>query len=489
MLEVLFNQFASAEEFKPDFALMMAEFDLWILDSLLKQLAVLAVVSRDLINVFMVILRSACCKVSQLAQCEVAVDVTDLEKRCAQIRSGIDGVVRLQSERSATSFYFPDMEGDLPTVRDLRIQLSVTDRLDASRPAEDFGAIQSRAYKNLAGIPLLSDEATVAQLLGYVNSLHGSSSAESRLLLLSTVEREMRRYSQAFDQEHGADALTQLEAILAAYSACLVAYTQSLPVNSELPVALRSKELLVTWIVYCLVHSANKRVHTVMAGFGVALRAEDLRHLVLADRADLKAALSVHSYLRAECTSRALFSQRCPLVSFQFAEQFAYKNQRMCAMWTTEQITAAHRKTRHWNEVLTKQAQAKVHRAAIATLAAEISSFKYTAMPCVGDRTHKQRVLRQREEDTMDEMSSRLRSLNSALAATLVAPAPVIQPLPEDQSLAPSECYSFCTCLKTCGCFRASVLLLRPCFSPGAPSLDNLLMRTKLGPKWRIQQL
>jgi hypothetical protein len=62
----------------------------------------------------------------------------------------------------------------------------------------------------------------------------------------------------------------------------------------------RSRELVVAWAGYCLFDAAARHTHpTQMREGGVALLWQDLRHLVLSDRAITDTALHIADYLRA----------------------------------------------------------------------------------------------------------------------------------------------------------------------------------------------
>lgn len=108
------------------------------------------------------------------------------------------------------------------------------------------------------------------------------------------------------------DKMAHLEAAVDAYRSLLQRFMQTEAAEACMKVELKSRELLVVWVAYCLMHASARRQHpSIMAGFCVALDWQDLRHLVLSDKDAVDAMLSVSAYLHKHSVSnRPLFSLR-----------------------------------------------------------------------------------------------------------------------------------------------------------------------------------
>ena len=72
-------------------------------------------------------------------------------------------------------------------------------------------------------------------------------------------------------------------------------------------VELHSREVLVAFTAYCLIHAATAADVPWLTQYGVGLTWQDLSHLVLADRAACDAALAVAAYLRQHTNESPIF--------------------------------------------------------------------------------------------------------------------------------------------------------------------------------------
>lgn len=138
-------------------------------------------------------------------------------------------------------------------------------------------------------------------------------------------------------------------------------------------VEVQSRELLVIWVAFCLMHSAAFHVHgAVMHGFGVPLDFKDLRHLVLSDRKASDTVLIVADYLRPFSTAQAIFSLRLEDATFELGERYARAH--LLTVWKQEKEDASIRVKRHWEEVLRKQKLAQKIRNELANIREEKAS-------------------------------------------------------------------------------------------------------------------
>ncbi|KAK3282683.1 hypothetical protein CYMTET_9588 [Cymbomonas tetramitiformis] len=153
--------------------------------------------------------------------------------------------------------------------------------------------------------------------------------------------------------------------------------------HARMEVELRSRETLVTWIAFCIIHAATCKDHRVVEEYAVALRWEDLQYLVLGEKQAMDAALRVCTYLRSCSTQQRdkppVFSMRDDggKGTFAMAVDFARSDHTLQLLWQQEQEDAASRQQGHFEEVQRKQASAARWREHIDEL--EISKAEVDA--------------------------------------------------------------------------------------------------------------
>lgn len=207
-------------------------------------------------------------------------------------------------------------------------------------------------------------------------------------------------------------------------------------------VELRSRGLLVTWAAYCMADAAACNAHPLVASYGVSLRADDLRHLVLSDRQAVDALLGVAAYLRRR-QGRPLFSLADGGgATLRFADSFAAADGGMTSTLQQEQAAAAARQAEHWRQVQEKQRKVAQLRAQLLRekqkeAAAQVAyDDAFSAWNNSRDLYGTLKKERDRCESKLDDARSNVSRTEALLKVALKAPQPVIQPLPQDASLA-----------------------------------------------------
>ncbi len=268
-----------------------------------------------------------------------------------------------QAKKTADAFILPPLTVGESDVRNMDLDSSGFEvKTELVKVEAGLEEIQKRALQNLGGLPILKTECSVAELLVYAQSIQARNQPNARLLLITTVEscfhrwaelltpptaltaakKKVKRVAHCLDAQ---DAMTHLEELLGIYRKAMCAF-KSVPADAELQSVLRSRELLVVWTAYCLVFQSAKRTHEKHMGeFGVALRPQDLCHLVLNDKAAWDAALRVHHFLGRESVGmKPLFSFRDHLPTFAFAEAIAGGTPSIVKVWKEEQAAALRRR-------------------------------------------------------------------------------------------------------------------------------------------------
>ncbi|EFJ48301.1 hypothetical protein VOLCADRAFT_104794 [Volvox carteri f. nagariensis] len=357
--------------------------------------------------------------------------------------------------------------------------------------AEEQGlaAARQRAERNLGSLPLLPEHASFSQILKSMSDPGPwrdlSSDVAAQLVLRSVEGVLFRRALQQLGGGSGGDdtgharldlgegEVAALENVVDEYRAALQRFlSRQGPGSGAVMVAeLRSREVLVVWVAYCLIHAAACRAHPLMASRGGTFAShEALRHLVLSDRLAVDAALSVAAYLQG-CRQRAVAaggSRQADLFSLRdggvgtmaFAEDYVAACPVLQGILTADQADAAERVTAHWKEVQRKQqlaAQLRItlakqemeqaqlnrelqqHKAKLAALEAELKAYHFWQ----GAEQHATRDKVVSVQSEVLGAESKLLAINAEICRTRCqlseaekAPPPVVQPLPSDANLA-----------------------------------------------------
>jgi hypothetical protein len=200
-------------------------------------------------------------------------------------------------------------------------------------------------------------------------------------------------------------------------------------------VELRSREVLLTWAAFCMVHAATGNNYTILRGYGVSLRWQDLRHLVLSDRAACDALLAVAAYLQEHTKpGRGVFTlSDGGAATIEMARGYARCDAELAGLLEKEKAAAAERKAKHWQEVTRKKAEAasfrrQLHREQAAVDAAQ-RAYDDAHANLFTKLVSSDRVTKCQEALSAAKIAHA--STRSALLRSLAPPSPVIQPLPK----------------------------------------------------------
>ncbi|OWZ16492.1 hypothetical protein PHMEG_0009705 [Phytophthora megakarya] len=181
--------------------------------------------------------------------------------------------------------------------------------------------------------------------------------------------------------------------------------------TSILDVEQRSREMLVMWIAFCLVHQRIINEVPLCTQYNIALEWRDLKVAVLRDKAAISALQTVAKYIRTwnqKTHGYPLFHLTNQAPTFAFGQEFGLSS--------TNMMAAYHREIENWEaheRAMWRQIEEKKER--VAKLRVEISDLTY-------ELTSKTHALEQEEQ--------RLDYLYPASQGTLVAPPYLVRPLP-----------------------------------------------------------
>ena len=370
--------------------MMLAKFDLWVLDSLLEHQKAEAgsAMSRRVVEIWaMHVLQQATIKLGALA--DDGYDVQRLEEHCEHARRCIEALAQ-QRHGTASTCLLPE-KLSMPMLSYSHMTLHVPDSssptsVDASG---DIGSMRSLAKENLGGLAWLDvGSADINDLQSWMKKLSPVHSATSVQLQLVIVAMESWLYRLSLKLKKslvpsrlgGEPFVKSLEWSLDFYRLSMDTFRDTIIEEGSrsqmMMVELRSREWLCVWIAYCLVHKELKHMVPLVGKYGVALRWKDLEHLVLSHRDAWEATTHVKDYLQDHygLAQQPLFCLRGKTATYPFAERYAEGDVSMEEIWGRESRQAADREDRQWEQIKRQQEAAKTLRLEIRKLSADVAA-------------------------------------------------------------------------------------------------------------------
>lgn len=433
------------------FDFKLAEFQLWLLERYLTCPSNTGNSKRDIEDVGMEMLCTVTREFGFLA--DKGFDIEVYEVRCIQARNTIDELACHARKDSWLSMKLPDMNVSKPRTHNIILQIPMDVVPTATKERITGSAVRDLAAKNLGQLHILEDRRdSVSALLSWTKTLPKEPMALSLQLLLSTVDDVFYELVGTVGRNLTREKsfISCIEEIIDIYRSRMDTFQGLVTGSGHMVVELRSRELLCVYIAFCLVHDAVQTGQPLLQRYGVALRWMDLRHLVLGDQRAWDAAHKVQIYLQAKDSqsSQPLFSLRCPVSTFYFAEEYGRSDSSLQEVWSKEKAEAAERQDKHFNEVKEKQRRARVIRQEISELELTISLLEAEratkdaelAEVAYGTQFSATRLWLHREKDGLSreitQEGLKLGNAQTRLKEAEKAPPPVFQPLPRNESLA-----------------------------------------------------
>jgi len=444
----------------PLFWRSMAELKLWITERVVALAQQQASHPMSLFNASMSsakqMLQATVLESNALAEREMIA----IEARCVLAGLHLDQAVQSRADESAESNSLPLVSRtDVPT-RCPRLQVPA--KTLPAHVSSSLEAARKLACANLGWLPAPpscapSDWAALSKWLDHPrlqpNEVVRSSNLAAALLVLRSVEAFVFRVAisefatssglrspgvhagmHSIAQSGHAPSIGQ---VVDKYRYVASAFRTLKAASSLSAVELDSRERLVVWVSFCVVHQAVKMVEPLLSEYGVALDPADTRHLVLSEKLAVDAALRVVAYLRKySCPSRVVFSLRSGDVTINFARQVARGDQNMQTAWVAEQAAAEQRRDAHWTKVTRKQRELHVLDSELEEKRQEQREWseRYNdTVPVSKHSSGSNDAQRSRAKLECDRLNVEISNLNQNIANAERPPAHVLQPLPEEE--------------------------------------------------------
>ena len=453
------------------FRMAMAQMKLWLAELITAMskspTAKRGVVRATTVNNCMQVLTAAVREGAGLADEQTHVrdgerrrhEIGAFEARCVLVRAQLEETARLHAETLASEFHLPALsKSELPCSNPA---LSPPEETRPTRGPEGLGVARKKAESNLGWLPAppKPTDHTTAGLLFWMAQpkLQKGLGAASALLVLETVESVVFAKMSGMMQkgwtsncltDEGASQMTvkSLEQIVDQYRHVASSFRSSKEAAALLTVNRKSRELLVVWCAYCLVHRMTLPFEfKVLGEYGVALRPEDLRHLVLSDKLAIEAAQNVTAYLRTHTKpDLEVFSLRPKDVTFSMATLHSRRSPSTQSLWESEKAAAASRQAAHWKVVQEKQAKLRVLDQELDLLKGKLTTaetnracYRYPTShgPPRGTSSDNDQEYRKYDAEC-DNLNTQISRTNGEIQKTEVPPPPIFQPLPAQEAAA-----------------------------------------------------
>jgi len=151
--------------------------------------------------------------------------------------------------------------------------------------------------------------------------------------------------------------VSNINNLLGVYSKLIQEYQKLKKINDvTLDVELKSNQVLITWICYCVIHKSCAQGYPLINEYGTCLDPRHLQHLVLSQKPAWDVVHRIINYLKLHGNKPPLFSLKNHCATFQFAEEFCEVDLNMKNIWRKEQEEAKIRINEQWNQVQKKEA-------------------------------------------------------------------------------------------------------------------------------------
>ncbi|CAN0245880.1 unnamed protein product, partial [Hapterophycus canaliculatus] len=235
------------------------------------------------------------------------------------------------------------------------------------RPSADAGGVagaRARSTTNLRGLPSMREDGPLTPkrlddlMLWAAHKGSGKEDLQSNLVLQEVEGLLFGIFAdqgiQATAKTFGKDDTSKLVKLVELYRSVLNSLLGARSLRGRMEVELRSRETLVVWIAYAVSFAvARDQAPESMANFGVCLKPDDLKYLVLPHKLAVDAGLRVADFLRSHARGNlAVFTLADGgRATFSLAANVARRSSQVRDIWKKEVIAAERRRGGHWTIV------------------------------------------------------------------------------------------------------------------------------------------
>ena len=343
------------------FRVMIAQIRIWLTEHHL--VSVVRNASTPRVDEIMKMLAGAVEKAAPLADEEH--DMASFEARAAAIRYQLEEAVMARAKTTSASHVLHPTRPSNLRLSDFAMENPMLTVPSVEHLESDAESLESRkrlAETNLGWLQsALKPATTWHEADEWCKSVTKRFVGNDRLLAMQLLCRNVESfvYTRVVEGRLKAmiEEIDRIESVLEVYRLAISQVKDSCSGHdAPFKVEVQSRELLVVWAAFCMVHNSTMNEYRLLDKYGVAIHWSDLQCLVLFDKVAVDAALAIARYLRSSAAKGdPIFSHLAKDATFRLAGEFAQDSPQMQTTWVKESDAASTRKEARWQEVQEKQ--------------------------------------------------------------------------------------------------------------------------------------
>lgn len=393
---------------------------------------------------------------------ESGYDVSALQDQCSTLRGSIEGFVDALNRKTASQYVLPRDE----TLRRLedqkcRVKIYSPKREKESNSNESVEQRRRRALISLNACEFADGASCgLETLLEWAKSNKAPASYKC-ILVMRTIEKfTFERSRLLTDDTAGGDSFSveDIQDLVTQYQQVVCEWRKQPQLTSILDVEQRSREMLVVWIAFCLVHQKCVVEVPLLSQYNIALNWRDLKVAVLSNQGALSALQRVAKYIRGwnENAKREskLFHLTDQGPTFEFGEKFVAATADIKAAYEHEAEEWQAHVTSKWNEIERKKEEAVNLRQQLSTLYEELSSNKRElaieearlsqAYPHSNQLQYRQSLTTTELQGRVGVCNATIQEKEAKLKQVVAMPQYLVRPLPPTKSDAYKVLFMLC---------------------------------------------
>lgn len=367
-------------------------------------------------------------------------DIAAFEVRCVRLRSELDEVISKRASVISRSYDLaPFSKADLGLKN---VEISLPEQTKEKETPGNLRKPSKLERKNLSGLPSpLTNDASWAQIDKWLQDdlFQRSENIEANLLACTAVETYFYNKIRLEVQPVNVKDVEIIHSVVDKYRIIASELRNFETAAALFSVDLLSREILVVWCAFCIVHITASVSEPLLRNFSVALDEGNLGNLVLSEKLAVDAAIQVVKYIHKHSEMpTCLFSLRNHDQTIEFAKAHAQSAKTTQIAWSIEKKNAKDRQDEHWKQVCYKKERLQDLDKELSTLESQKGTWQTILDSTVPNQFHSAKKNRTREEAEKEvkRYTSELLMKRNQIHQIEQPPLPILQPLPQDKEKA-----------------------------------------------------
>eukprot|EP00761_Pharyngomonas_kirbyi_P006952 gb/GECH01006961.1/.p1 GENE.gb/GECH01006961.1/~~gb/GECH01006961.1/.p1 ORF type:complete len:2802 (+),score=553.19 gb/GECH01006961.1/:1-8406(+) len=293
-----------------------------------------------------------------------SIDLEDILQRCQNAKRKIDDYAQRRAKYISKHYDLSSVELEVNDILKSCDSLSVSTPFNHDETGTDDCSIQGfreLAKTNLNAIRIFSDDnREMEPMLGWINEKQNLEKKRDILFSLDFIyfmEKTLfNRMKTIRENTLSEEDIKKLFQLVQEYQKHIDILKNS-QYNPLLKTELLSRETLMIWGAFCLVHSTCAGKHSDIKSYDIPLNYKDLRYLVLSRKVLWDIVTEICQYIQSfsDRENPKLFSTSSPQGTFTFADTFVEYDPYIKTKIESVREYEEREKQKHWDEVKEKK--------------------------------------------------------------------------------------------------------------------------------------